>query len=89
MPLACFTMIKDKRMQYCKWLQSVNFPDGFTYNNARCVNTDKWKISRMKSKDCHTFLQRLLLIGIHKKWASNVHVALTYACSSKTCDHVY
>ncbi|BBH09229.1 hypothetical protein Prudu_021669 [Prunus dulcis] len=40
------------------------FPDGYASNIARCVNVDGCKFTRLKSHDCHVFMQRLRPVGI-------------------------
>jgi len=80
MPHACFTMTREERMDFCKWLQGVKLPDGYASNIGRCVSPDDWKINGLKSHDCHVFLQKLLPVGIRGKLTSNVRVAISELC---------
>ncbi|XP_035544633.1 uncharacterized protein LOC118348016 [Juglans regia] len=77
MPPACYTLQGDERRSFCEWLQAVKFPDGFAGNVARCVTLNGCKISRMKSHDCHIFLQRLFLVAIAEYLRPDIRLALT------------
>ena len=37
---ACFTMTREERMDFCKWLQGMKLPDGYASNISRCVSPD-------------------------------------------------
>ena len=63
-PHACYTLTLEERREFCKFLKSVKFPDGYAANTSRNVNISDGKISGLKSHDCHVLLQRLLLVGI-------------------------
>ena len=54
----------EERREFCKFLKSVKFPDGYAANISRNVNISDGKISGLKSHDCHVLLQRLLPVGI-------------------------
>ncbi|CAH9079402.1 unnamed protein product [Cuscuta epithymum] len=63
-PHACYVMTKKERHEFCEFLKSVKFPDGYASNISRSVTSSDDKISGMKSHDCHVLLQRLLPVGI-------------------------
>ena len=54
----------EERREFCKFLKSVKFPDGYAANISRNVNISDGKISGLKSHDCHVLLQQLLPVGI-------------------------
>ena len=64
MPAACYVMKRKERQNFCDFLKSIKFPDGYASNISRCVNTSDHKISGLKSHDYHVLLQRILPIGI-------------------------
>ena len=64
-PHACYTLTLEERREFCKFLKSVKFLDGYAANISRNVNISDEKISGLKSHDCHVLLQRLLPVGIH------------------------
>ena len=65
MPHALYTLHGDERNKFCEWLADVKFSDGFASNIWHCVSVRDYRISGLKSHDCHVFLQRhfLLLLG--------------------------
>ncbi|TYK13570.1 Ulp1-like peptidase [Cucumis melo var. makuwa] len=63
-PHASYTLTAAEKVDFCTFLKSVKFPDGFAFNISRCVNLKEDKIYGLKSHDCHVLLQRLLPIGI-------------------------
>ena len=63
-PPACYMLSPAERKAFCMFLQSVKFPNGYTANISRNVNTQDGKITGLKSHDCHMLLQRLLPVGL-------------------------
>ncbi|KAA0067295.1 Transposon, En/Spm-like protein [Cucumis melo var. makuwa] len=63
-PHASYTLSAAEKVDFCTFLKSVKFPDGFASNISRCVNLKEGKIYGLKSHDCHVLLQRLLPIDI-------------------------
>ena len=63
-PHACYTLIGDGRKEFCKFVKSVKFPDGYAVNLSRKISIGDGRISGLKSHDCHVLLQRLLAIAI-------------------------
>ncbi|XP_059650294.1 uncharacterized protein LOC132296065 [Cornus florida] len=64
MPPACYTLSTKEKKEFCEWLKTIKFLDGYASNISRCVNVAECKIYGMKSHDSHVLLQRLLPIGI-------------------------
>ncbi|CAI0559000.1 unnamed protein product [Linum tenue] len=64
MPIACYTMTKEERRDFCQFLREVKFPDGYASNISRCANVSEGKLTGLKSHDCHVLLQRLLPVGV-------------------------
>lgn len=65
-PSACYTLNKEQKNKFCKFLASVKFPDGYVSNLARCVDIEKCKMHGLKTLDCHILLQRILPAGIRR-----------------------
>ena len=63
-PLGCYSLTLDERRQFCQFIKSVKFPDGFAANISNNVNIKDGKIIGLKTHDCHVLFQRLLPIGI-------------------------
>ncbi|CAL2255126.1 unnamed protein product [Prunus armeniaca] len=70
--LAFFSMEPNDKKEFLKFVLSVKFPDGYASNIARCVNVDRGKFTRLKSHDCHVFMQRLLSVGIRHLLSEDV-----------------
>ncbi|KAM6563591.1 hypothetical protein CsatB_023589 [Cannabis sativa] len=63
-PVACYTLSAKERQEFCTFIKSVKFPDGYAGNISRNVNMKDGKLFGLKSHDCHILLQRLLPIGL-------------------------
>ena len=63
-PHACYTLIGNERKEFCKFVKSVKFPDGYAVNLSRNISIVDGRISCLKSHDCHVLLQKLLPIAI-------------------------
>ncbi|XP_062114775.1 uncharacterized protein LOC133826204 [Humulus lupulus] len=62
--VACYTLSAKERQEFCTFIKSVKFPDGYAANISRNVNMKDGKLFGLKSYDCHILLQRLLPIGL-------------------------
>ncbi|XP_057425376.1 uncharacterized protein LOC130718765 [Lotus japonicus] len=63
-PPARYTMSKEEKINFCRILKDVRFPDAYASNIGRCVNINELKISGLKSHDYHVILERLLPLAI-------------------------
>ena len=61
----------------CEWVKNLRYPDGYASNLALCMDMQKLKLFRMKSHDCHVFMQRLLPVAFRELLPHNVWKALT------------
>ena len=50
-PPAPWTLTKEDKLKLCSYLASIRFPDGFTSNISRCVDTVGCKVSGLKTHD--------------------------------------
>ncbi|XP_026413256.1 uncharacterized protein LOC113309041 isoform X2 [Papaver somniferum] len=80
-PPACYTLKPEQRRDFCKFLRSVKFPDGYAANISRCANIADGKIHGLKSHDCHILLQRLLPVGIRAYLRKDVCTAIIDLCN--------
>ncbi|KAL0549092.1 hypothetical protein IC582_013572 [Cucumis melo] len=80
-PHASYTLTTSERVEFCKFLKSVKFPDGFVSNISRCVHESEGKISGLKTHDCHVLLHRLLPICIRAFLPKNVYSTITELCN--------
>ena len=75
-PHASYTLTPEERKDFCAFLNSVKFPDGYAANISRNVSIKDGKISGLKSHDCHVILQRLIPVGIRRYLPKDVNTAL-------------
>ncbi|XP_026393683.1 uncharacterized protein LOC113288780 [Papaver somniferum] len=80
-PPACYTLKPEQRRDFCKFLKSVKFPDGYAANISRCANIADGKIHGLKSHDCHILLQRLLHVGIRAYLRKDVCTSIIDLCN--------
>ncbi|KAL4038879.1 hypothetical protein IC575_002515 [Cucumis melo] len=80
-PHASYTLTTSERVEFCKFLKSVKFLDGFVSNISRCVHEREGKISGLKTHDCHVLLHQLLPIDIRAFLPKNVYTAITELCN--------
>ena len=63
-PHACYTLTGDDRKEFCKFIKSVKFPDGYAANLSRNITICDGRILGLKTHYCHVLLQKLLHIAI-------------------------
>ncbi|KAL3849470.1 hypothetical protein ACJIZ3_011352 [Penstemon smallii] len=64
LPSARYSLKKEEKTSFCKFLKNVKVPDAYAANISRCVNVKDKKIFGMKSHDCHIFIQQLLPLAV-------------------------
>ncbi|GLU06584.1 hypothetical protein SLE2022_236060 [Rubroshorea leprosula] len=60
--IATYVLNKEQEKLVCQWLKNLRFSNGFASNISRCVNMQEVKVSGMKSRNYHVFMQSLLPI---------------------------
>ena len=75
-PYACYSLTSMERREFCAFLKSIKFLDGYATNISKHVNIEYGKISSLKSHDCHALLQQLLPIGICKFLRKDISTTL-------------
>ncbi|XP_073353738.1 uncharacterized protein [Aegilops tauschii subsp. strangulata] len=76
MPRAWYTMSKEEKLAFCEFLRAVKFPDGYAANLAKCVTSDGFKLSVLKTHDCHILLQRILPAGLRGIMDKDIYEAV-------------
>ena len=64
LPPARFAMSKTERQAFCKVLQGIKVPDGYSGNISKSVNCAEGKLIGLKTHDCHVLLQQLMPIAL-------------------------
>ncbi|CAA7029818.1 unnamed protein product [Microthlaspi erraticum] len=76
-PFPAFRLDGEAKTEFFQWIiHSVKFPDGYASNLRNCVDSREGRLSRMKSHDCHVFMQRLLPFAFAKLLPEHVHEAI-------------
>ena len=64
-PPAPYVLGKDQKVEFCKFLKGIKFPDGFADNLARYISEDGSKlVGKLKTHSCHILLQRIIPAGL-------------------------
>ena len=74
-PLPLYKLSPDAKICLFDWLKDeVKFSDGYA---SSISSSDGVKLSKMKSHDCHVFMQRLLPIAFAELLPNNIHQTLS------------
>ncbi|KAL0456083.1 UNVERIFIED_CONTAM: hypothetical protein Slati_0947500 [Sesamum latifolium] len=76
MSKAAYILWKEQKMRVCEWIKGLLFPDAYSSNLARCVETMELRMHGIKSHDCHVFMQKLILIAFREMLSEHVQSAL-------------
>jgi hypothetical protein len=64
-PRAWYVLEKEKRLEFCKFLKGIKFPDGYAANLARFISVDSSKlVGKLKTHSCNILLQRIVPAGL-------------------------
>ncbi|XP_010510109.2 PREDICTED: uncharacterized protein LOC104786397 [Camelina sativa] len=78
MPVPNFRLSNEGKREFLLWLKNdIRFPDGYASKFGRCVDINRWKLSGLKSHDCHVIMQRLLPFAFLELLPKNVHTAIS------------
>ena len=80
-PHAPYVLTSDQRMQFCKFVRDVKFPDNFCSNLKKKVNADLTNIIGLKSHDCHVIMQRLISVGVRKFLPRHISNTISELCN--------
>ncbi|XP_045791642.1 uncharacterized protein LOC123886360 [Trifolium pratense] len=80
LPPACHTLSKDEKTSFCKCLQSIKVPHGYSSNVKSLVSMKDLKLIGLKSHDCHVLMQQLLPVAIRGILPDNVRKAICRLC---------
>lgn len=76
-PKAAYTLSKEQRKLVCEWVKHLRLPDGYVSNLSNCVDMQEYKLCKMKSHDCHVFMERLMPIAFRDLLPEPIWNALT------------
>jgi hypothetical protein len=76
-PPAPYVLGKDQKIQFCKFLKGIKFPDGYAANLARYISADGSRVvGKMKTHSCHILLQRIIPVGLRGLVRKDVYEAI-------------
>lgn len=76
-PHAWYVLKKDQRIEFCKFLKGIKFPDGYAANLARFISADSSKVQgKLKTHSCHILLQRIIPAGLRGPISKDVYEAV-------------
>ena len=61
-PAAEYTFSEANRRNFCRFVRSIKFPEGFASNLTKNIAPNDTRILGLKSHDCHVILHRLLYV---------------------------
>jgi hypothetical protein len=69
---------KDQKVQFCKFLKGIKFPDGYAANLARYISEDGSRVvGKLKTHSCHILLQRIIPAGLRGLVSKDVYEAIS------------
>ncbi|KAL4021062.1 hypothetical protein IC575_019851 [Cucumis melo] len=80
-PHPTYTLTGSERIDFCKFLKSVKFPDGFVSNISRCVSVNDGKLWGLKTHDSHILLQQLIPIVVRAYLHKDVCTTVVELCN--------
>ncbi|XP_066338417.1 uncharacterized protein [Miscanthus floridulus] len=76
-PPASYVLGKDQKIEFCKFLKGIKFPDGYVANLARYISEDGSKVQgKLKTHSCHILLQRIIHAGLRGLVRKDVYEAV-------------
>ncbi|XP_066323130.1 uncharacterized protein [Miscanthus floridulus] len=76
-PPAPYVLGKDQKIEFCKFLKGIKFPDGYAANLERYISQDGSKVQgKLKTHSCHILLQRIIPAGLRGLVRKDVYEAV-------------
>jgi hypothetical protein len=80
LPPAAHTLSRKEKIIFCKFLDEVKVPEGYSSNIKRLVSMKDLKLKGLKSHDCHVLMENLVPIGIRSILPEKVRWTITKLC---------
>jgi hypothetical protein len=73
---APYLLGKQQRVEFCKFLKGIKFPDGYAANLARYISENGARVvGKLKTHSCHILLQRIIPAGLRGLVSKDVYEA--------------
>ncbi|WVZ00727.1 hypothetical protein V8G54_026796 [Vigna mungo] len=80
LPPTAHTLSRKEKVVFCKFLQGVKVPQGYSSNIRNLVSMKDLKLIGLKSHDCHVVMEHLLPIAIRSILPKKVRWTITKLC---------
>ncbi|XP_074300612.1 uncharacterized protein LOC141631904 [Silene latifolia] len=80
LPPAAHTLSRKEKIEFCECLRGVKVPEGYSSNISTLVSMKDLRLIGLKSHDCHTLMQQLLVVAIRSILPKKVRYAITRFC---------
>ena len=80
LPTTCYTLSRSEKRQFCSTLVGVKVPTCYSSNIKSLVQMKDLKLINLKSHDCHTLMQQLLPVAIHRVLPKEMHNTIIRLC---------
>ncbi|XP_059671162.1 uncharacterized protein LOC132316707 [Cornus florida] len=89
-PPAPHTLKKEEKQLFCKRLQQLKLPDGYSSNIGTHISLDECKVVGLKSHDYHVLMQQLLPVALRGILPKAVRNAIFRLCAyfNEVCEMV-
>ena len=95
-PKVSYTLTREQLKDICEWCKSLKFSDGYVSNLVRCINIKDYRFYRLKSRNCHIFMEWLLSLAWcdllpNSIWSSLIKLNLLFRdiCATElSTDHI-
>jgi len=77
LPPACHTLLKFEKLSFCRRMQGVKVPQGYSSNIKSLVSMQDLKRMGLKCHDCHVLMQDLLPVAIRRVLPKNIRQVIT------------
>ncbi|XP_059635253.1 uncharacterized protein LOC132277409 [Cornus florida] len=90
LPPAPHTLKKEEKQLFCKRLQQLKLPDGYSSNIGTHISLDECKVVGLKSHDYHVLMQQLLPVALRGILPKAVRNAIFRLCAyfNEVCQRV-
>ncbi|KAK7308273.1 hypothetical protein VNO77_41875 [Canavalia gladiata] len=80
LPPAAHTLSKQEKITFCKFLDEVKVPEGYSSNIRNLISVKDLKLKGLKSHDYHVLMEHLLPVGIRSILPPKVRGSITKLC---------
>ena len=80
LPPACHTLSKSETISFCGCLRGVKVPQGYSSNIKSLISMKDFKLTGLKSHDCHVLMQDLIPVAICRILPKSIRQVIARLC---------